>query len=460
MATARRRGRAICRWSALAADSPWLVLLFLYPGDPPRVLTSISLAVAFANAVSGGIAYARQRRIDYRTGLVFACATIPSAILGAYAVRFIPRALFNALFGALLLQLAALLFARPAPKPVTTEPRPGETLREVRDRYGILYRWSFSMPPGVAFSVFIGFLSSLLGIGGGIIHVPVMVLLLGFPVHIATATSQFTWCLLRRRRPFPPGSRRLRRRLAAHLLIGVGVVLGAQLESGFIAARVRPAHITRVLAVALGRGRCAPSCSGFRARPGTPRRRRLLPRDGRARGRDDADLVAAMDQMARGTLLERLGVRLVSVTDGAAIAQMDHGPGLTHRFRPLQPRRLRRWPTAPPPSPACTPSIHPETCGRSASRSLFSRASTSYLQCRRPGRSRGAPSSTADERRWWRRPPYATRRPHAGARHLDAPGPAAIRRGRLPTPIAAEPGAPLPERVATLLDGRSEEELR
>lgn len=227
------------------------VLLFLYPGDPPRVLTSISLAVAFANAVSGGIAYARQRRIDYRTGLVFACATIPSAILGAYAVRFIPRALFNALFGALLLQLAALLFARPAPKSVTAEPRPGETLREVRDRYGILYRWSFSMPPGVAFSVFIGFLSSLLGIGGGIIHVPVMVLLLGFPVHIATATSQFILA-------FSSGVGVLSHLAAGDyagawrrtLLIGVGVVLGAQL-GGFIAARVRPAHITRVLAAAL-----------------------------------------------------------------------------------------------------------------------------------------------------------------------------------------------------------------
>ena len=37
----------------------------------------------------------------------------------------------------------------------------------------------------------VGILSSLLGIGGGIIHVPAMLYLLGFPVHIATATSHF-----------------------------------------------------------------------------------------------------------------------------------------------------------------------------------------------------------------------------------------------------------------------------
>jgi hypothetical protein len=33
--------------------------------------------------------------------------------------------------------------------------------------------------------------SSILGIGGGIIHVPAMVNLLNFPVHLATATSHF-----------------------------------------------------------------------------------------------------------------------------------------------------------------------------------------------------------------------------------------------------------------------------
>ena len=44
---------------------------------------------------------------------------------------------------------------------------------------------------GIGSSLFVGFLSSIFGIGGGIIHVPLMIYLLGFPVHIATATSHF-----------------------------------------------------------------------------------------------------------------------------------------------------------------------------------------------------------------------------------------------------------------------------
>ena len=42
-----------------------------------------SLAVVFANAASGSLAYARLRRIDYKSGLLFAAATIPGAVAGA-----------------------------------------------------------------------------------------------------------------------------------------------------------------------------------------------------------------------------------------------------------------------------------------------------------------------------------------------------------------------------------------
>ena len=63
--------------------------------------------------------------------------------------------------------------------------------REVRERTGEVHRFEVSMPIGLTLSFFVGFLSSLLGVGGGIVNVPVMVLVFGMPGHIATATSQF-----------------------------------------------------------------------------------------------------------------------------------------------------------------------------------------------------------------------------------------------------------------------------
>ena len=51
--------------------------------------------------------------------------------------------------------------------------------------------FTFNRSLGVGASAGVGFISSIFGIGGGVIHVPLMVYLLGFPVHVATATSHF-----------------------------------------------------------------------------------------------------------------------------------------------------------------------------------------------------------------------------------------------------------------------------
>jgi len=59
------------------------LLVLLDPPQNPERLTSISLAVVFFNAVSGSEAYAHMKRIDYRSGIIFALAMIPGAILGA-----------------------------------------------------------------------------------------------------------------------------------------------------------------------------------------------------------------------------------------------------------------------------------------------------------------------------------------------------------------------------------------
>lgn len=227
------------------------VLLFAYPDEPPKALTSITLAIACVNALSGSAAYAVQRRIDYRTGLLFAAATVPSSVLGVYAVRFVPRTTFNALFGLLLIAIASLLVIRPLRTPRERVVTKGEVERVLEDRYGYTFHWSFRPLPGALLSVGIGFLSSALGIGGGVIHVPVMVLLLGFPIHVAAATSQFI--LL-----FTALTGTVTHIVAGDfagvwtrtLLIGSGVLIGAQL-GGAVARRIRPALITRALAVVM-----------------------------------------------------------------------------------------------------------------------------------------------------------------------------------------------------------------
>ena len=66
-------------------------LLLLYRGESPELLTSISLAVVFFNALSGSFAYARMGRIDYKSGLLFSTTTIPAQFSEYLALLIFPN---------------------------------------------------------------------------------------------------------------------------------------------------------------------------------------------------------------------------------------------------------------------------------------------------------------------------------------------------------------------------------
>lgn len=228
------------------------ILLLLFPQDSPALLTSISLAVVFINAASGTEAYAVMRRVDYRTGLAFALASLPGAVLGAVSTSLLPRRVFDVLFGLALTAGAAYLLSRkPKPPDRATAPGPGLTTRRIEDRFGEVFEYSFSMRTGLVISVFVGFLSSVLGIGGGIVHVPAMVYLLGFPVHVATATSHFVLAIMAMAGTsihiitgeFAHGLHRT-------LYLGLGVIAGAQVGA-HLSNRVKGSLIIRSLALAL-----------------------------------------------------------------------------------------------------------------------------------------------------------------------------------------------------------------
>ena len=170
------------------------ILLLLYPHESAATLTAISLTAVFFNATSGSVAYAHQRRIDYRTGLVFAAAALPGSIAGALLVGTVSRSLFDLLTALVLFFLAGwLLLGEPGEG---RTPAGHLTRRLLTDRYGTAYAFSVPLRRGAVFSAVVGFVSSFLGIGGGVIHVPLLVRMLGFPTHIATATSHFVLAII------------------------------------------------------------------------------------------------------------------------------------------------------------------------------------------------------------------------------------------------------------------------
>lgn len=228
-------------------------LLLLYPSESPDIITSISLAVVFFNALSGSLAYARMRRIDYASGALLSAATIPGAVLGALSTAFIPRRLFDVLLGCLMILTSVFLVGRRGRRPQGGGA--GTSRRFVRSLPGVggsPETFSYNPVLAVVLSLGVGYFSSALGIGGGSMHVPILTGLLNFPVHVATATSQFTlaiMALVGTLTHIVTGAfhRGVRRTIA----LTIGVLLGAQLGA-WMSSRVRADWIIRGLAVALG----------------------------------------------------------------------------------------------------------------------------------------------------------------------------------------------------------------
>ena len=210
------------------------ILLLLDPHMAPGVVTGISLAVIFFNAASGSIAYARMGRIAYKAGIIFALAALPGAIIGVYTTSHIPRTVFNGIFGCLLIAASVYLMTT---SETTTEEKQLE---------------NYNLWLGAGISVVIGFLSSVFGIGGGIIHVPALTRILDFPVHIATATSHFVLsitALVATIIHLMNGT--LEGQLGTILWISLGAITGAQVGAK-LSNQMEGSWIIRALAAGLG----------------------------------------------------------------------------------------------------------------------------------------------------------------------------------------------------------------
>ena len=226
------------------------LLLLLYPHETPESIASISLPVVFFNAFSGTIAYARLKRVDYGSGMLLSVATIPGAIIGALTTGYVARRPFDAMVGVLLVAVSGFLLLRPAADAGHHYGR-FRFARRVVDTDGTAHAWSYNPILGVALSVVIGFVSSLLGIGGGFIHVPVMVKLLNFPVHIAAATSHFTLTIMTfvgSMVHFVAGT--LAGTAYRIVPLALGVIVGAQVGAR-LAQRMHGVWIIRALVLAL-----------------------------------------------------------------------------------------------------------------------------------------------------------------------------------------------------------------
>ncbi|WP_407272555.1 sulfite exporter TauE/SafE family protein [Radiobacillus sp. PE A8.2] len=174
---------------------PILLLLHVYLDDfawvIPQTVVGISLVVMVFTGISSSISYFKSKRIDVTSGFVFLIGCIPGGILGSWLNQFIDTKTFSIYFGSVMVCMFFTFFIKRSPKQIENNHNSKWSLNRSISIDQTAYTYSVPWGGAIILSFIVGILSGLFGIGGGSLMVPAMILLFGFPPHIATATSMF-----------------------------------------------------------------------------------------------------------------------------------------------------------------------------------------------------------------------------------------------------------------------------
>ncbi len=169
---------------------PFLVLAV---GLPFHEAAAISLAAVIGTSSAVSAASAGRAVINLRLGMVLEVATAAGGLAGGLTAQLLAPATLQLTFAAVAVSVAAIMAITPEAAPLPSSADPGALGGQYTDTASgasVTYRVQ-RLGVGLVASFLAGNLSTLLGIGGGIIKVPALVTWCGIPMRVAAATSAF-----------------------------------------------------------------------------------------------------------------------------------------------------------------------------------------------------------------------------------------------------------------------------
>lgn len=156
---------------------PTLVLFF---HTPVHVAIAVSLVAVIATSTATSAVQVERGVTDIKLGFVLELTTTLGAIIASLIAAYLSKRVLAGLF------ICFLAFT------ILSMARRAWTSRNQRESGAEIPAYEVkNYPAGLGAALFAGALSGLLGIGGGLIKVPVMLLYMGVPTRVATATSNF-----------------------------------------------------------------------------------------------------------------------------------------------------------------------------------------------------------------------------------------------------------------------------
>lgn len=167
-------------------------------GLPFREAVGVSLVCVIVTSSAAAGVYLERHLANLRLGMLLEVFTASGALVGGLVAFLLPDRVLAGLFAVLLAYTGVTMLRRgaTAAREGLRAGEPGEDPDGPADAPGA-FRAALAGPgyrpdrlaAGIGGSLFAGLVSALLGVGGGIVKVPLMHLVMGVPLKVATATS-------------------------------------------------------------------------------------------------------------------------------------------------------------------------------------------------------------------------------------------------------------------------------
>ena len=166
-------------------------ILTLVLGLPMKEAIGASLISIIATSTSAASKFISKGTANMKLGMALEPFTVAGSITGAVIALYLNQNALSALFAAIMVYGAYhMAFGKKSDKISDRKTYPSVSGSYVEDGKEISYDVC-NLPRGIAASFGAGNISGMLGVGGGIIKVPVMNLWMNVPIKAATATSNF-----------------------------------------------------------------------------------------------------------------------------------------------------------------------------------------------------------------------------------------------------------------------------
>ncbi|SKA83478.1 hypothetical protein SAMN02745704_01652 [Paucidesulfovibrio gracilis DSM 16080] len=134
-----------------------------------RIAFGTNLMVVLPTALSGAMAHHKKNAVVWKAGIILGLTGAGGAFIGAWIASILPAKILTVLFGlAVILGGLRMLTAKPPQAAQAPVQR---------------------LAPYVLWGIPLGIVSGLIGIGGGVLIIPILVFCLGFQMHQAVGTS-------------------------------------------------------------------------------------------------------------------------------------------------------------------------------------------------------------------------------------------------------------------------------